>query len=404
MRQIVNFLVVFYLIVFLLIISCRNEKEKLNEKGKQTVEEIDIRQLPVKNLFSYKRPIDNCRFVALETTDESLIREIDKVRVENDLIFVKDDNDNLFVFNMSGKFLNKIGSIGQGGEELISFVDFYVNKNSGYVGILDVMRSKILRFTFEGKYISSHSYAEEMKESYNFIGLLGSDLLISMRNNKNSEYAYITVSENNYSLKKKYFPYSIIGNVSSAPMRSIAGHSINGFYVTAYFSDSIFKFTDKNIPEPILLVKSEQKIANSRILSDINAMDLETAFDANSILRNKGFSIGVSKIYVTGTFLNIDYPMPNYQSANIFYCLKSGNAYKSIADRSDFFGQGWGPALTTTEAEIIYAVEAERIIELKKETDLFVDKGVLETIRNVEEYDNPVLVFFSSGYESGDGN
>lgn len=404
MRQIINPLAVFYLIIFFLMISCRNEEEKKNEKEKQLVQKIDIRQLPVKNLFSYKRPIDNCRFVALETTDECLIREIDKVSIENNLIFVKDDNDNLFVFSMSGKFLNKIGSIGQSGEELLSFTDFYVNKNSGYVGIFDVLRSKILRFTFDGKYISSHSCAKEMSESYNFISLLGSDLLIGMRNNMNSKYAYITVSENNYSLKKSFFPHSIIGNVSSTPMRYIASHSTNGLYVTTYFSDTIFKFTDKNIPEPILLVKSEQKIATPKILSDINAMDIETAFDANSILRNKGFSVGVSKIYVTDTFLHIDYPMPNYKSANIFYCLKSGKTFKSITDRSDFFGQGWGPAFTTTEQEIVYAIEADRILELNNKPDLFVNSEVLETIKNVEEFDNPVLVFFSSGYGSRDVN
>lgn len=392
----------FYMFLFLVIISCGDGKEKQNGKGLSNVVEIDIRQLPVKNLFSYKRPIDNCRFVPLETTDESLIGEIDKVCVEGDLIFVKDDKKNLFTFSMSGKFLNKIGSVGQGGEELISFVDFYVNKEKGYVGIFDVLKSKMLRFSFDGKYISSHSCAEEMNESYNIVGIIGDDLLLGMRNNKDSQYAYITVSENDYSITGSYLPYPVIGSVSSTPMRSIAGYSTHGFYVTAQFSDSVYQFSDKNIAEPILTVRSDLKVVNPKLLSELNAIDLETDFDAGPILRDRGFSVGLSSIYVAGTFLNVHYPLPNYQSADIFYSIKRGKAYRSTANRSDFFGQGWGPALTTTDEEIVYGMEADRIIELKDEADLFVNKEVLEPIKDVEEFDNPVLVFFSSGFDFAD--
>nr|WP_320058902.1 6-bladed beta-propeller [uncultured Bacteroides sp.] len=391
MRQLIILRFLILVSISFIVLSCKKEAPNFAAT-------IDVDQLEVKNLFSYKRPIDNCRFVALETTNECLIGEIDKVCIENNLIFVKDSNSNLFVFTMSGKFVNKVGSIGQGGEELLSFVDFYINKNKKYVGVFDVLKSKILRFTFDGKFISSHSCTKKMENSYNIVGQSGRNLLIGMRNNKESKYAYITVDENDYSFKKEYLPFSIIGNISCTPMRSIATYSQKGFYTTTYFSDLIFEFSQQNIPKPILLVKSEQKIADAKTLSNLNGMELEAASDAGSSLRKKGFSVGISNIYATDDFLNINYPMPNYQSCNIFYCVESGKSYKSITDRSDFFGQGWGPALTTTNQEIVYALQADRILEIRKNPKLFADKKVLYSIGNVQEDDNPVLAFFSSGY------
>lgn len=375
-----------------IVLSCKKEST-------HSVFTIDVDHLEVKNLFSYKRPIDNCRFVVLETTNDCLIGEIEKVRVESDLIFVKDENKNLFVFTMNGKFLNKIGNIGQGSEELLSFVDFYINSNKKYVGIYDVLRSKVLRFSFDGKYINSYNCTEKMIESYNIVGQIGNDLLIGMRNNHESEFAYILVSEVDYSFKKGYLPFSIIGNVSCSPLKSIASQSKNGIYNTTYFSDYIFKLSGKNILEKVLFVKSNQKVADAEILSELNAMNLETASDASAILRRKGFSAGVRSVYSTDEYLYINYPLPNYESCCIFYNTETGVSYKSITDKSDFFGQSWDAALTTTDKEIIYALQPERIIELKNLSDLFADTKVLENIKSVQEFDNPVLVFFSSGYE-----
>ena len=389
-----------FLIILFLTISCLSGKERKDVEEKILIEELDIRQLSEYNLFSYKRPIDNCRFVVLETTDESLIKEIEKVYINDDLIFIKDTNDNLFLFNMFGQFLNKIGSIGQGVEELLSFYDFYVNEKNEYVGIFDILRNRILRFSFEGKFISKHSCTKEMNESHNFLGLIDNDLLIGMRNNKDNKYAFITVNENDYSLENNFFPFSIVGRVSSTPLRSISSHSSNGLYVTNYFSDTIFEFSANKVPDPILIVKSDLKTASSNILSDINSIDLESVFEANAILRRKGFSTGINNLYATDSFLKINYPLSDYQSTDIFYCIKTGKAYKSVTNRRDFFGQSWRSALTTTDKEIVYAIEAETVIELKNKSDLFVDEKVIETIKNVDEYDNPILVFFSSGYKT----
>jgi len=380
--------------VLLIVISCKKKEVPTHVKV------IDVDQLEVNNLFSFKRPIDNCRFVALETTDESLIGKIKKVRVEKDLIFILDNTENIFVFDMSGKYLNKIGKKGQGNEELITLVDFYINKDQKYIGILDVMRQKIVRFTYEGKYISSLSYSKKMEYGINLLGMKGSDLLVGTSNCDENDYVYLIVNESDYTFKGEYLPFGIKGKMSCSYSENSSSSSKNGIYATTLFSDFVFKFSENNIPKPILMIKSKQKTADETVLSYINDMNLESAFEGLSMLKKSGFSTGINMIYATDDFLYIDFPMPNYQSCDIFYHQESGRVYKSTTYCDDFFGQGYGAALTTTSTEIVHEIDAERIIELRKQQGLFKDLKILESIKNVQQYDNPVLVFFSSGYKS----
>ena len=74
--------------------------------------------------------------VSLEVTDESLIGEITKMKVTDSDIWVKHYKDNhVLRFSRSGKFLNKVGKVGQGPEEYIRMADFFVDENTKEVYI-----------------------------------------------------------------------------------------------------------------------------------------------------------------------------------------------------------------------------------------------------------------------------
>ncbi len=370
----------------------------------ESVKVIDVETLAVKNLFSYKRPIDNCRFVALETSDECLLGEIEKVVIEHDLIFVHDNNKKLFVFDKTGKYLNQIGVIGQSNEELLSFMDFYVNKDRKYVGIYDIYKGQILRYNFNGQYIGSYNCPKDLVNMSHFVGLNEGDLLVSMRNFSNnyskSLYNYIVLNENDYSLKAECLPFSVVGTVSCSPNKSSTSANNEGLYVTAFLSDTIYRLSANKSLEPIIVVKSSQvKMVDSKLLESIHDMKLEASLDAISILRKRGYSQGLRNVFATDDFLRIVYPMPEYQVCEIFYNLKTGAAYKSTTIRTDFFGQSWSvDAIATTDTEIVSILQPERIIELRESPKIFKDKKVLNALKSVREFDNPVLAFFTSGY------
>lgn len=84
-------------ILILVIILCNKPQPHVQEV--QTVEDINIHSLQNKDLLLTNGIPDSCHFVKLETKDGCMIGHIIKMIVTDSLIFIKDYNKNLFVFN-----------------------------------------------------------------------------------------------------------------------------------------------------------------------------------------------------------------------------------------------------------------------------------------------------------------
>ena len=109
----------FLLIIFIIIFSsCQptiNEKSISVDIGK-------ISSLPPETLFT------SARIIPLETTDSSLMAQIDKVLVHKKTIYLLDARQNIvFVFNDNGNFLFKINQKGRGPEEYNFLNDININ-------------------------------------------------------------------------------------------------------------------------------------------------------------------------------------------------------------------------------------------------------------------------------------
>ena len=139
-----------FLIVFFCLysISCQNNTKKEAPSSPKIIpfpqEAITPR---VTDYFSYIEPIP------LETSPECQIGRIDKLVIKNDLIFIQDyTQKTLFLFDINGKFKNKINAVGRGPGEFRKFFDFYVDSETRTIEILEGW--KIMRYDFLGKYIN----------------------------------------------------------------------------------------------------------------------------------------------------------------------------------------------------------------------------------------------------------
>ena len=91
---------IFLLIIFIIIFS--SCQQTINEKS-ISVDIGKISSLPPETLFT------SARIIPLETTDSSLMAQIDKVLVHKKTIYLLDARQNIvFVFNDNGNFLFKI--------------------------------------------------------------------------------------------------------------------------------------------------------------------------------------------------------------------------------------------------------------------------------------------------------
>lgn len=99
--------------------------------------------------------IDDYKYIPLETRNESLIGYIRKVWFYNDRIYVRDVETNMiYIFNQSGKYLNKIGQRGNGPGEFSDLlfgmtIDPFANRLLVY----DQGKRKMNYFTLDGGYL-----------------------------------------------------------------------------------------------------------------------------------------------------------------------------------------------------------------------------------------------------------
>jgi hypothetical protein len=103
--------------------------------------------------------MDDVFYVKLETTGNNLIGEISQILFAKDRIIVvdKDVSKSITVYDMSGKFLNTIGCLGQGPQEYTYLAHVALSADSSMV-VVDDMGTKSLKFyTIDGKFVKSKS-------------------------------------------------------------------------------------------------------------------------------------------------------------------------------------------------------------------------------------------------------
>jgi hypothetical protein len=320
---------------------------------------------------------------------------IEKVVASNNLLFIKDGNDKLFVFDSNGKFLNTIGEIGQGPDELLSFVDFYVNKEAKYVGIYDIHKSKMYRYAFDGTIIGKFDCDPILRDlNLNRIeGLNNGKLIISMGNDRNNDFNYIIMTEKDYSLYKKCLPYLA---QSKGAIYESTGYSTVTYgkqtYATSFLSDTIYRFTGDDII-PTFVLQSSLKKASKDILDKHGPY--QSAFDAYTFLKQNGYSIGIEEIFATDNYIYFSYQLDDVYTSYIFWNIAEKKGYYLPVPHRTFQNvfDSMAPIASSGDA-FISVINAGQAIEAQQGQYPSQDPRVLELMKNVKEDDNPILVFY----------
>ncbi|RKU63639.1 6-bladed beta-propeller [Parabacteroides sp. AF17-3] len=137
------------LIFSLFIISCCKAEIKQNDSDSVYITFNDKEKIDLDE--RYATFIDTIR---LETNDNSLLRYIDRICVDEDMYFIFDGSlSKIVIFDKEGNYVNQISKIGQGPGEYAQLSDFYVDTKEKQIVLLCNRPEKIMFFNYEGKFV-----------------------------------------------------------------------------------------------------------------------------------------------------------------------------------------------------------------------------------------------------------
>lgn len=139
------------IIIGLSILSCGNSQTLSGDYSAVETITIDTEDHRFVSLDNIVEKVD---FVRLETTEDCIIGDISHLFFVDNKIIVADQltSQSIFVFDINGKFLNRISHLGNGPHEYLDITDVDVTP-SGLIVIKDNVKDKLLFFEPNGKFV-----------------------------------------------------------------------------------------------------------------------------------------------------------------------------------------------------------------------------------------------------------
>ena len=144
-------------LLYLYIPFCNAQSNKVEDSKGKIIIDLDKININPDVEFLTSMVFKRIKIIPLETNESCLIGGIHKIQVFDQYILVADFTINsLFVFNKEGRFIRRIGGIGQGPGEFVSINDFTIDRINKTVYISDGRLSRINKYDLEtGKFIQS---------------------------------------------------------------------------------------------------------------------------------------------------------------------------------------------------------------------------------------------------------
>lgn len=147
----------FYCLLFACLFACNN-----SNTNNASVQSIVFDASEAQDSFDFGAITDTSyQIIALETSDDFLIGEIEKIEIKNNKIIIFDKISRaVFLFNMDGSPHSKIFKPGRGPGEYAEI--FAMGANDSVIVIFDIGSRKLLEYDFNGIFIRESKLREDL--------------------------------------------------------------------------------------------------------------------------------------------------------------------------------------------------------------------------------------------------
>lgn len=321
--------------------------------------------------------VKNVRLVQLETNDNCLISDLSNIVCYNDRIYILGAEEQVVVFDHTGKHLFSINKKGEGGDEYVTLEDFYVDSKG--VHIYDNVRGNLLLYSHDGVFQQKQTvlpYQDKIVPTKDgFLGFIFSPQAKEYRvsrfdNNGDVIARYLQENPNRKCITRSYHnplinvgrDFWLIGDIEP---------QITVLDAEGVPMDTIqFDFVGYNAPEHL----QKKNNLNKQRFPDTKDLESKVIFGLNSA-------------HITGNWLSVTTMDIVFFMADLFYNLKTGDVLK-MSDAKGSALEYTNGICGTIGDEFIAEIQVSSIIDTYKEIESLKDLDL-----NIE--DNPVLCFFS---------
>ena len=366
------------IIALFLFSSCSSQKE--NQEHNSIYSYADLKEYSTTITRSEDFLTLPLEYVELETTDNSLVGYVERIVVNDSLIYIKSDGS-LHLFERNGKFRNSIGRVGEGPKEVISIFDFAVDAENQEVYILDLQGQKINVYKNDNTFLRSIPCKEEgifrHVEIYKgevcltYMNLMGNEVCKFRSMDKEGNTRYISANDVKF---ESLQPFAV------SDCKTMQQTEI-GLLVRQNFNDTIYTYR----PE-----KDEVTLRYAFDFDDLK-LSYELLRDLGTFKRNEGSIAYIPDITETNKHVFVDMVVCKRKEKYIidkntktFFRPQHLEKGLYIENGSHYF---W-PKYYTNETMIDF-LPADYLMEKKEEITHPLLKSIVERMK---EDSNPVLM------------
>lgn len=332
--------------------------------------------------------ISVCSYVALESSENSLVGNIGQIEICGNRIYILDNKMNTFnVFGMDGKFVMKLEGHGNGPGEFISPHSFWIDKH-GHVLILDRQLNRLLKYRLTDlKYIGDVTLPAPSPLS--FAAMQDSGMYIyyyPLRQNDVFSGKQFVVANEKGDVVRTFYDAPLTGKI-------LHGCSAN-FYmfneslrVYPYFSNQVYELSGNSFDACYEFSWGKQKFPPLELFQKH-----DTSGDVmKEILTGENDWIRLLYVYETNQMLVVKY----YIKRDLYLSIRDKKENRTVNVKSDMIvddlGLGGRFPLPMAVCDGLFVGAITPFDVVKEDVQ---DKRLEDLLDSKSEESNPILVFY----------
>lgn len=361
--------------------SGRDAVGKSDARLAVTVDFVDYIEGEKEDEIALSGLVDSLVYIPLQTPDDLPVDVLLAVKMSPDEIFVMDRQQKLYRFDSHGRFLNLIGSRGEGPSEYVSAVDFEIDASQDVVYLFDIYRKKIKVYQMSGAFVQDIVVPDGVES----MALLNDTCFIGYR----PWYATVDKSDECVVFGKSEEVYRTISFESK---ENVEGVKIDLFRMPDFSqlaSSSRFRMPFEH---SVFLISDDNRVSKD-VVFDMGKYLLPMEVSMNNELYNKNlnssyiFELNANRIS-DFIYMNFFYKKKHYRVVYDivhakFYTVFVGHEPKGIKNDLDGGATFW--PMWFASDRMIGVVPADEL------EDTYVDSKIKVLYDNFRDYDNPVL-------------